>query len=96
MGSGQLKTFRVSGSSMNPLLRDGDQISVVPESEYKVGDIVVAVHPIQSDLTIIKRIEQIAPDSRLRLRGTNPDESTDNFGLVDQSRIIGKMTAKLD
>ena len=91
MGTGQLTVFKVSGNSMNPLLHDGDRISVMPAPEYKVGDIVAAVHPIQSDLTIVKRIESITPDGRLRLRGTNPEESTDNFGLIKKENIIGKV-----
>jgi len=81
---------------MNPLLQDGDKVSVMPAPKYKVGDIVVAIHPIQTDLTIIKRIEWIAPDGRLQLRGANPDESTDNFGLINTDKVIGKMVAKLD
>ena len=96
MGDSQLTTYKVSGNSMNPLLCDGDRISVLPAPIYKVGDIVVATHPIQTDLTIIKRIESIAPDGRLRLRGANAEESTDNFGLVSLSKIIGKMISKLD
>ncbi len=57
---------------------------------------MVATHPIQTDLTIVKRIEFIAPDGRFQLRGANPDESTDNFGLISQNKIIGKMISKLD
>ena len=96
MGTSQLKTYKVLGNSMSPLLRDGDRISVMQTCEYKVGDIVVATHPIQADLTIVKRIKSIAPDGRFRLCGSNPEESTDSFGLVDKNKIIGKMMAKLD
>ncbi|MBN2306397.1 S26 family signal peptidase [Candidatus Peregrinibacteria bacterium] len=96
MGNRQLTIFKVSGNSMNPLLHDGDRISVMPVPKYKIGDIVVTVHPIQTDLTIIKRIEWIAPDGRIQLRGANPNGSTDNFGLVTPEKIIGKMIAKLD
>ena len=49
MDTGQLTVFKVSGDSMNPLLQNGDQISVMPAPRYKVGDIVVAIHPIQAD-----------------------------------------------
>ena len=96
MGTSQLITYQVSGNSMNPLLSDGDRISVMPMPSYKIGDIVVATHPIQTDLTIVKRIEFITPDRRLRLRGTNPEESTDSFGLIATERVIGKMISKLD
>ena len=96
MGTSQLTIYKVSGNSMNPLLSDGDTISVLPAPSYKIGDIVVATHPIQADLTIVKRVESITSDGRLRLRGANPAESTDSFGLVSQNKIIGKMIAKLD
>lgn len=96
MGTSQLTIFKVSGNSMNPLLSDGDRISTLPMPHYQVGDIVVATHPIQTDLTIIKRIESIASDGRFRLRGANAEESTDSFGLISQNRIIGKMIAKLN
>ncbi len=96
MGTSQLTTYKVSGNSMNPLLHDGDRISVMPMPSYKVGDVVVATHPIQTDLTIVKRIEFIVSDGRFQLRGANQEESTDSFGLVSQSKIIGKMITKLD
>jgi nickel-type superoxide dismutase maturation protease len=95
MDNGKLKTFKVSGNSMNPLLADGDQILVKSVPEYKVGDIVVSIHPIQSDLTMVKRIESIEKNG-LRLRGINAQESTDKFGIVDYNKIIGKMIATLD
>ncbi len=96
MDDSQLTTYMVSGNSMNPLLCNGDRISVLPMPIYKVGDIVVATHPIQTDLIIVKRIELITSDGRLRLRGANSEESTDSFGLVSQNKIIGKMISKLD
>lgn len=88
--------FQVAGNSMNPLLHEGDRILVEPMQSYEIGDIVVTPHPIQTDLTIVKQIESISSDGRLRLRGTNPKESTDRFGLVESSRVIGKFVGKLD
>lgn len=96
MDCSQLATYQVSGNSMIPLLRDGDLISVMPAPVYRVGDIVVATHPIQTDLTIVKRIDSVASDGRFRLRGANPEESTDSFGLISQNKIIGKMISRLD
>lgn len=95
MGASQLTTYKVSGNSMNPLLYDGDRISVWPMPSYKIGDIVVATHPIQTDLTIVKRIEFIASDGRIQLRGANPEESTDSFGLIAPNKIIGRMVSKV-
>ena len=86
----RVSTYRVKGNSMNPLLNDGDEVQVQAAEAYEVGDIVVAIHPIQTDITIIKRIESM-DGSSFRLRGTNAQESTDKFGLVSRERIIGKV-----
>jgi len=96
MGDSKLITFQVKGNSMNPLLWDGDLVSVLPMDSYKMGDIVVATHPIQSDVTIVKQIAEVMPGPRFRLRGRNPKESTDRFGLVGPNNIIGKVISKLD
>lgn len=96
MDTSQLITYKVSGNSMIPLLRDGDLISVMPVPHYRVGDIVVATHPIQTDVIIVKRIESIVSDGRIRLRGAHSQESSDSFGLVSQNKIIGKMIAKIN
>ena len=90
MGRSQLTTYRVTGNSMTPLLRDGQEVQVQPAESYSVGDMVVAIHPIQTDLIIVKQITEIK-DGRFRLRGTNPEESTDNFGLIKKGNIIGKV-----
>jgi nickel-type superoxide dismutase maturation protease len=95
MGNRQLETYQVSGNSMYPLLRDGQEVQVQPADDYQVGDIVVARHPIQSDLTIVKRIDEISSDGRFRLRGSNSEESTDHFGLISPNKIIGKIFDKL-
>lgn len=93
MGNREL-SYTISGSSMNPLLRDGDQVKVMPSKNYEVGDIVVATHPIQTDLTIIKEITEVSEDGRFRLRGLNTKESTDKLGLVEKAKIVGKVMGK--
>lgn len=92
MGTSQLETYRVSGNSMNPLLRDGQEVQVQAIKNYEIGDVVIAIHPIQTDLTIIKRIESIE-SGRFRLRGDNFIESTEKFGLVSRNKIIGKVVS---
>ena len=94
MGNSQLETYKVAGNSMNPLLRDGQEVQVQAAKNYEVGDIVVATHPIQTDITIIKRIESISGDEYFRLRGINKNESSDNFGLVSKSNVIGKVLSE--
>lgn len=51
---------KVSGTSMVPTLKDGQQIVVLKTKDYKVDDIVVAMHPDYG--LIVKRLKQIEPD----------------------------------
>ncbi|MGZ7070203.1 MAG: S24/S26 family peptidase [Methanobacterium sp.] len=51
---------KVSGTSMVPTLKDGQQIIVLKTKDYKVDDIVVAIHPDYG--LIVKRLKQIEPD----------------------------------
>lgn len=90
------KTFQVEGSSMTPLLYPGEIIEVKSSKQYNPGDVVVAFHPIQTDLILIKRIESVSSDGHIRLRGANPKESTDQFGLIHCDKVIGKMVRKLN
>ena len=90
MGNSQLESYTVSGHSMYPLLRDGQQVVVQPSKKYQPGDIVVAHHPFQRDLKVIKQIREIR-DQKFRLQGINQEESTDNFGLLPATKVIGKV-----
>jgi signal peptidase I len=47
----------VSGTSMVPTLKDGQQIIVLKTSNFKVGDLVVARHPTYN--LIVKRVAEI-------------------------------------
>jgi len=90
MGTGKLEKFRVSGHSMYPLLQDGQEVEAEPINEYKIGDVVVAQHPFQRDLIVIKQITAIR-DQNFRLQGVNREESSDNFGYLPLEDIIGKV-----
>lgn len=56
-------------------------------------DIVVAYHPSQADLLIVKRILFVETDGRCYLQGDNEIESSDSrqFGLVSPQQIVGKV-----
>ncbi|AOY82946.2 nickel-type superoxide dismutase maturation protease [Moorena producens JHB] len=92
--------FRVTGVSMTPLLKPGEEILIDPRAyQYippKIGDIVVARHPYQNHLRLVKRVTLVLEDGRCFLKGDNPLESTDSrsFGLVDSQQIIGKVTSR--
>ncbi|NEO51001.1 MAG: nickel-type superoxide dismutase maturation protease [Moorea sp. SIO4A3] len=92
--------FRVTGGSMIPLLKPGEEILIDPRAYRhmppKVGDIVVARHPYQNQLRLVKRVTLVLEDGRCFLQGDNRLESTDSrsFGLVDAQQIIGKVTSR--
>jgi len=91
------KRFRVEGNSMLPVLKPDDQVLILRISPDLLmpGDIVVARHPHQRDVTMIKQIESIREDGKFILSGLNLDESTDSrqFGSVDQTDVIGKVVS---
>ncbi|MBE2900806.1 S26 family signal peptidase [Methanothermobacter thermautotrophicus] len=50
----------VSGDSMYPTLKDGQDLIVLKTDKYRVGDIVIAKHPEYG--LIVKRVGKIEPD----------------------------------
>lgn len=50
----------VSGDSMYPTLKDGQDLIVLKTDKYRVGDIVIARHPEYG--LIVKRVGKIEPD----------------------------------
>lgn len=91
------KTFRVEGDSMFPILKNGDLVLINPDFEPKSGDIVLADHPYQKSVKIIKRIKEITAENRYFLIGDNVKESTDSrsFGTIAKDNIIGKIEGKV-
>lgn len=88
MGDSQLEKYEVSGHSMYPLLRDGQEVEVQPQTDYHAGDIVVARHPFLKDTVVVKQISEVS-DSGYRLKSIG--EGTSNFGTVKPKDIIGKV-----
>ena len=94
------KRFRVTGTSMAPLLQPGDEVLVDPRA-YKhatphAGDIVVSQHPYRADVRLVKRITAILQDGRCLLEGDNPSDSTDSrsFGAVAPQQILGRVISR--
>ena len=88
---------------MRPALEHGDHALVDPRA-YEgrapaVGDIVWARHPIQSDITIVKRVASVAEDGRIELRSDNRDPAfaTDSrtFGRIRPEHLKGRVTGRL-
>lgn len=85
------------GNSMNPTLYDGEAVLVDRNAEPKVGDIVVAKHPIEQNTEIVKRIARINEHGHYVLIGDNAEDSNDSraFGAVTREYIKGKVVARL-
>tara|TARA_Y100001970_G_scaffold166768_1_gene204071 strand:- start:85755 stop:86069 length:315 start_codon:yes stop_codon:yes gene_type:complete len=86
-------SVRVNGNSMWPTLVDGEIIDfVITEKKFKNGQIVLAKHPFNNDLMIIKRIKSIS-EKGIFLEGDNPDptatDDSHNFGLVPKEHVLG-------
>lgn len=83
---------------MLPTLVPGDLLfcdaTAYQHSSPQIDEIVVAIHPQQSTLKIIKRIGLIEADGSYLLLSDNPREGSDSlsFGAISRSNIIGKVT----
>ena len=94
---------RISGESMAPGLRSGDEVLVDPRAYRRrpprVGDVVLARHPWRTDVKIVKRVARVTSSGELFLLGDNPDrlQSTDSrsFGAVPLSAIEGRIVRRL-
>jgi nickel-type superoxide dismutase maturation protease len=93
------RRVRVRGESMLPHLRSGDEVLVDPyayrRNAPRPGEIVLAQHPYQRDLKLVKRVEAVLEGDRYRLRGDNPSQSTDSrtFGNIPRGEILGRVTS---
>lgn len=96
----QRRRFRVSGPSMMPFLQPGEEVLIDPaayrNSNPDLGDVVVAEHPKQPGLRLVKRVIAVLDTGDCLLIGDNPDASTDsrNFGAVSRKNILGKVISR--
>jgi nickel-type superoxide dismutase maturation protease len=76
----------VKGDSMWPTLVDGSTVRFekIEDKPLEVGQIVLAKHPLHSNLLIIKRIQSIN-ENKIFLVGDNPDSH--NFGSIEFSQV---------
>ena len=91
---------RVTGNSMLPLLKQGDEVlvnkRVLRQRSPVRGEIVVCQHPSTEGLKLIKRVQSVAEDGSCFVVGDNPDESSDSrqFGLLSAENILGIVTSR--
>ena len=92
--------FRVNGRSMIPLLKPGDglivDLTAYRQKRPRTGDIVIAWHPNQTNLKIVKRVASVLDDGSCILLGNNPAESTDSrsLGPIELQKILGKVCCR--
>lgn len=93
------RRFRVVGASMLPTLRAGEEVLLdthaYDHAVPQVGDIVVAYHPEQPDLKIIKRVGEVL-EKGLFLNSDNPSAGSDSrqFGVVGLDRVVGRVNGR--
>jgi phage repressor protein C with HTH and peptisase S24 domain len=83
---------------MRPFLTSGDEV-LVDSSAYRkrgpeIGDIVIARHPTQAGLKIIKRVKGVTEQGDYQLEGDNPDPSQNSPSLVPSQLIMGRVTSR--
>lgn len=94
------RRFRITGHSMSPRLKPGDEVLVNPRAYRRTpptpGDIVIARHPYRRNVRLVKRVIAVLDDGRCLIEGDNPAESTDSrsFGSVALEQILGRVTSQ--
>ena len=92
---GRLHRYRVIGASMEPTLFAEEFVLVSSRVEPAPNELVVARHPSDPDLVLIKRLARIE-DGEYVLASDNERAGTDSrrFGSVERSSIIGVVVAR--
>ncbi len=83
---------------MQPLLVSEDEVLVDPRAYRRqaprIGDIVIARHPSQAGLKIIKRVDAVREQGAYLLKGDNPDPAQNSPSLVPVQLILGRVTSR--
>jgi nickel-type superoxide dismutase maturation protease len=81
----------VSGHSMEPTLREGDWVLVLPQRRPRPGDVVLVRDPRERSRLLLKRVAQTTPEGCLVI-GDRQDHSTDSrvFGAVPFADVLGR------
>ena len=84
---------------MLPTWRAGEEVLLdthaYDHAAPQVGDIVVAFHPEQTDLKIIKRVGEVVVDG-VFLSSDNPNAGSDSrqFGIVGMNKVVGRVNGR--
>lgn len=92
-----VRMYGVAGVSMEPAIGAG-QVIVVNRLAFRIrtpkqGDVVVAQHPAQPNLVVVKRLVGTTGDGRYILRGDNSERSLDSrhYGAIMPRQILGRV-----
>lgn len=94
------RRFRVTGPSMLPLLKPGQEVLLNPyayrQQLPQPDDIVVARHPQKPHLWLVKRVQFVEADGRCYLKGDNITASTDSrqLGLIAATELLGQVVCR--
>ncbi|MCF3962692.1 nickel-type superoxide dismutase maturation protease [Streptomyces fuscigenes] len=85
----------VTGPSMYPTLRHGDQLLVQYRAPVRAGDVAVLQHPLQQDLLIVKRLVE-RRDGGWWVLGDNPAAEGDSrlFGTVPDELLLARVLCR--
>lgn len=93
------RLFQVVEDSMQPTLQPGDRVlaQMRPSNALQVGEIVVARHPFQAELLLIKRVKERFYDGGCYLISDNAAavaaQDSRRFGIVGPDLILGRVTS---
>ena len=82
----------VSGQSMEPALREGDWVLVLPPRRTpRAGDVVLVRDPRERSRLLLKRVAEVKDDG-IVVAGDRSDHSTDSrtFGAVPPDLVLGR------
>jgi nickel-type superoxide dismutase maturation protease len=96
----RLRRYEVRGESMRPTFQPGDFLLVDTRAYAAAppipGDLVLATHPYEPGIEVVKRVAEVDPDRGITLLGDNSEYSTDSrhYGPVPASALIGRVLVR--
>ena len=87
---------RVTGPSMSPTVRHGDQLlvrRVRRPQDVRTGDVVLARFPARPELLVVKRVRRVVPGGHW-VEGDNP-LVTDDSRAFGPAVVVGRVLLRL-